>query len=52
MYGDAAATATNILAHEPSFRLGFAFDLILAVCHIAVTALFYILFKPVNRSLS
>jgi len=52
IYGDAAATATNILAHEPLFRLGFAFDLIAAACYIAVTALFYILFKPVNRSLS
>jgi hypothetical protein len=50
--GDAAATATNILAHEPLFRLGFASDLIATACYIAVTALFYNLFKPVNRSLS
>jgi uncharacterized protein DUF4386 len=50
--GDAAATATNILAHEPLFRLGFAADLIQFACYIAVTALFYDLFKPVNRSLS
>ncbi len=52
VYGDAAATATNILAHEPLFRLGFASDLIAGACYIAVTALFYDLFKPVNRSLS
>jgi hypothetical protein len=50
--GNAAATATNILAHEPLFRLGFASDLIATACYIAVTALFYGLFKPVNRSLS
>jgi len=50
--GDAAATAANILAREPLFRLGFAADLIMAACYIAVTALFYELFKPVNRSLS
>jgi hypothetical protein len=50
--GDAAATATNILAHERLFRLGFAADLIGVACYIAVTALFYDLFKPVNRRLS
>jgi uncharacterized protein DUF4386 len=50
--GDAAATAANILAHEPLFRLGFAADLIQFACYISVTALFYDLFKPVNRSLS
>ena len=49
--GDAAATA-NILAHQPLFRLGFATGLIATACYIAVTALFYDLFKPVNWSLS
>ena len=50
--GDAAATATNILAHEFLFRLRFAAYLINVVVYIAVTLLFYDLFKPVNRSLS
>ncbi len=50
--GDATATATNILAHEPLFRLGLAAGLIATALYIAVTALFYDLFKPVNRSLS
>jgi hypothetical protein len=50
--GDAAATATNILAHQTLFRLGLATGLIAIACYIAVTALFYGLFKPVNRSLS
>jgi hypothetical protein len=50
--GDAAATATNILAHQSLFRLGLATGLIATTCYVAVTALFYDLFKPVNRSLS
>ena len=50
--GDAAATAHNILAHETLYRLAFTADLITVPCYIAVSALFYNLFKPVNRSLS
>ena len=50
--GDATATANNVLAHQPLFRLGIATGLIATACYIAVTALFYDLFKPVNRSLS
>lgn len=49
---DAAATATNILAHDGLFRLGLVADLIMMACYIAVTLLFYYLFKPVSRSLS
>ena len=50
--GDAAATATNLLAHESLFRLGLATGLVATAGYIALTALFYGLFKPVNRSLS
>ncbi len=50
--GDAAATAHNILAHEPLYRLGFAAELLSAVCYISVALLLYDMFKPVNRSLS
>jgi hypothetical protein len=50
--GDAAATANNILAHQPLFRLGLATGLIATACYVAVTALFYDLFKHVNRRLS
>jgi len=49
---DAAATASNVLAHEALFRLGFAALLLNVAVYIAVTLLFYELFKPVNRSLS
>jgi len=52
VHGDAAATANNILAHQPLFRLGLATGLIATACYVAVTALFYDLFKAVNRSLS
>ena len=38
--------------HQPLFRLGLATGLIATACYVAVTALFYDLFKPVNRSLS
>jgi hypothetical protein len=50
--GDAAATATNILAHLSLFQLGFAANLIQFACYVAVTGLFYDLLRPVNRSLS
>jgi hypothetical protein len=50
--GDAAATASNLLAHERLFQLGLATSLISIVCYIALTALFYELFQPVNRSVS
>jgi len=49
---DAAVTTTNILAHPDTFRLSFVANLLGTVCYIAVTALFYVLFKPVNRSVS
>lgn len=50
--GDPTATAANVLAHETRFRLGYALELISTACSIVVAALFYELFKPVNRSLS
>jgi hypothetical protein len=50
--GDAAATANNILAHQPLYRLGLATALVATACYVAVTALFYDLLKPVNRGLS
>ena len=49
---DAAATATNFLTHQTLFWIGFAGNLIAIAGYIAVTALFYTLFKPVNRTIS
>lgn len=48
--GDAAATAANLLAHEPLFRFGFALNLLPA--YLVVTVIFFDLFKPVNRNIN
>jgi hypothetical protein len=50
--GDAAATANTILAHEANLQVGVALGLLSVACYVAVTALFYPLFKPVSRSLA
>jgi hypothetical protein len=49
---DAAVFAANLLGHEPLYRLGAASDLISSACYVVVTALFYILFKPVSRTVA
>ena len=52
VFGNAAATAANILGHERLFWLGFASCLIGIVFHIAWALLLYDLLKPVHRRLS
>jgi hypothetical protein len=49
---DSAATANAIVAHEGLFHLGVATGLIQTGFYIALSALFYVLFKPVCRSVS
>ncbi len=49
---DAAATAVNLLAHETSYRAALGANLLSNVLYLAVTALFYVLFAPVNRPVS
>ena len=49
---DAAATATNILAHTTLFQLGFAGNLIAVAAYLVVTALLYQIFTAVNKTVS
>jgi hypothetical protein len=49
---DALATATNILAHAGAYRAGLALDLVSNLVYIALTALLFGLFRPVDRSLA
>ena len=50
--GDAAATARNILANQGVYRLGFTVFLIEMVAQVAQTALWYVLLRPVNRTIA
>ena len=50
--GDAAATASNIAAHEWLFRFGMLSDLLGAVVLIFLVLAFYRLFKGVDRQLA
>jgi hypothetical protein len=49
---DAAATANNILAHASLYRAGFAVDLVANLIYVALTALLFGLFRPVNPTLA
>jgi len=49
---DAAATATNILAHASLYRAGFAVDLVANLIYVALTALLFGFFRPVNPTLA
>ncbi len=49
--GDAAATASNILASELLFRMGIASWLIVLASYAVVAWALYHLLEPVNRSL-
>lgn len=50
--GDAAATATNILAHEGRYRASIAVGLIGNLLYLVLTAQLYRLFERVDRTLS
>jgi hypothetical protein len=50
--GNAAATTHNILAHEMLFRAGLAADIAGTAAYVAITAILYVLFKPVSRTIS
>jgi hypothetical protein len=50
--GDAAATASNILANKDLYRAGLAIGLVANAIYIALTTLLFRLFEPVNRTVS
>lgn len=52
VYSDAAKTATNILANKGFFQLGFTVYLIEMACQVIMTGLFYVLLRPVSKSVS
>ncbi len=50
--GNAAATATNIVAQDQLFRLGFVAYLIEAVCDVSLTVFLYLLLRPVRNDVA
>ena len=52
VWGDAAATATNILAHRSLYLSGLTVYLVEMACSVVTTALFYLLLRPAGRSVS
>lgn len=50
--GDATTTANNVMASDGLFRLGIISDAAIFLIEIVVTALLYVLLRPVSRTLS
>lgn len=50
--GDASATARNIMASQSLWRIAFASDLVLLVCAVSLTMIFYVLLRPVDRNIA
>ena len=50
--GDPAATAEKIRSSEFFWRAGIAGELLLLVCAVALTVIFYVLLRPVSRDLA
>lgn len=52
VWGDAAATATNIAASRSLWRAGIAGDLLMHVLDVPLMLIFYVLLRPVSRNLA
>lgn len=52
VWGNAAATASNIVAAQGLFRLGVTMELIAALLFLLAAWALYVLFSPVNRNLA
>ena len=52
VWGDAAATVSNIIASPFLWRVGIAGDLIMHVCDVFLMLVFYVLLRPVNKELA
>jgi Domain of unknown function (DUF4386) len=50
--GNAAETASNILASPGLWRIGFASDMLMILCFLLLPLAFYVLFKPVGKQLA
>jgi hypothetical protein len=50
--GDATATVTNLMASESTFRLGMVAESVVVLVEIILTAILYVLLKPVSRPLA
>lgn len=50
--GDAAATANNLRASETLFRIGIASAAVVFLTEVALTAVLYVLFAPVSKTLA
>ena len=51
VFSDAAATANNILSHKGLFKLSLSIYLIEMIANVTTTALWYLLLRPVNRTM-
>ena len=50
--GDAATTANNLLANKALFNMGIFGDIVVLLVEVVLTAMLYVLFKPVSHTLS
>ncbi|WP_417941695.1 DUF4386 domain-containing protein [Flavobacterium sp. RS13.1] len=52
VYGDATATANNIIHSEFLWKIGITADLIMQICDLPVMIILYYLLRPVNKKLA